>query len=129
MSKIIGDFGEEFVSKYIEKKGFEILKRNFHSQFGEIDIIVKNSEYIVFIEVKTRKQNSCISGLEAIDIRKQKKIIKTAMIYLSKNDIELQPRFDVAEITFTKQNDRNLVSCINYIENAFSWRDEYDETF
>lgn len=129
MSKIIGNFGEEFVSRYIEKKGFEIVERNFHSQFGEIDIIVKNSEYIVFIEVKTRKQNSYISGLEAVDIKKQKKIIKTAMIYLSKNDIELQPRFDVAEVTFTKQNDKNLVSNINYIQNAFSWRDEYNETF
>ena len=129
MSKEIGDFGEKLVSRYMQQKGFEIVERNFHSRFGEIDIIVKNGEYIVFIEVKTRKTDSFISGIESVDIKKQKKIIKTALIYLNKNPIELQPRFDVVEIVLDKRYNEKFVNRINHIENAFSWRDEYDETF
>lgn len=128
MSKVIGDFGEEIVSKYMQRKEYSILERNFHSRFGEIDIIVKNSEYIVFVEVKTRKNNSGISGVEAVDTKKQKKIIKTAMIYLNENHIELQPRFDVVEVNYYKISGKKFIK-INHIENAFSWRDEYDETF
>lgn len=128
MSKVIGDFGEEIVSKYIQQKGYSIVEKNFHSRFGEIDIIAKNDEYIVFIEVKTRKNNSVISGIEAVDTKKQKKIIKTAMIYLNGNHIELQPRFDVVEVNHDKISGKKFIK-INHIENAFSWRDEYYETF
>ncbi|MDQ5983397.1 MAG: hypothetical protein RUMPE_00408 [Eubacteriales bacterium SKADARSKE-1] len=128
MNKIIGNFGEEFVSKYMQQKGYSLVERNFHSRFGEIDIIVKNSEYIVFIEVRTRKGNSIISGVESVDTKKQKKIIKTAMMYLNKNHTELQPRFDVVEVNYDNKCGKKFIK-INHIENAFSWRDEYDETF
>lgn len=111
-----GALGEKNVVKYLKKHKFKIVERNFVSRFGEIDIIAKNKEFLVFVEVKTRKENSLVSGVCAVDSKKQQKIILTAEYYLSQNETALQPRFDVAEVIYTKDT---IKYQINYIENAF----------
>ncbi len=112
-----GDIGEDYAVKFLKKKKYKILDRNFRKPFGEIDIIAENKEYIVFVEVKTRHQNSITSGAQAVDYRKQQKIIKTAVAYMADKDTEKYCRFDVCEVYIDK--DKLSLLSINYIENAF----------
>ncbi len=107
--------GEKRVANYLRKNGFDVIKQNYSCKYGEIDIIAQNNEYILFVEVKTRKQNSMVSGVEAVDGFKQSRIIKTAGDFLSKTECELQPRFDVAVVTVTENSGYKL----HYIKNAF----------
>lgn len=117
MNNASGKIGEEFTAKLLTEKGYQIIDKNYHSHFGEIDIIAKDAKYIVFVEVKTREENSMVNPLEAVTISKQKKIIKTALLYLQSHPTNLQPRFDVAGLV-TNANDVTILS-VNYITNAF----------
>ncbi len=110
-----GKIAEDFTSDYLVKHGYEIVARNYHSRFGEIDIIAKDKDFIVFVEVKARKKNGLTNPLEAVTKSKQVKIIKTAQLFLLQNFFDLQPRFDVAAVhTVDKQ-----VESIDYIRSAF----------
>lgn len=111
--------GEKRVAQFLRNRGFNVIKRNFQCRFGEIDIIAENSEYILFVEVKTRKQNALISGVEAVDSHKQSRITLAAQDYISKTLCEKQPRFDVAEVTVTEKADGTLGYSLKYLENAF----------
>lgn len=97
----IGDRGETVVVNYLIKNGYEILERNWHSRYGEIDIIASKDEYLAFVEVKTRKKNSLVSGVEAVNFAKQNKIRLTGEKYLLDNPLELQPRFDLAVVEYS----------------------------
>ncbi len=109
-----GSAGEEYAVKVLNQKGYEIITRNYRSRYGEIDIICKNDSFIVFVEVKTRGRGAMTLGREAVTPSKQRKIIKTALYYLTANNIaDLQPRFDIVEIT-VKERVR-----VVHIENAF----------
>ena len=114
-----GFAGEDLAAKYLKDKGFIITERNYHSRVGEIDIIAENEQYILFVEVKTRVEGAIVSPAEAVDYRKQQKIIMTANTYLSRSFCELQPRFDVAQITVLTVGGREEYK-IDYIENAFA---------
>ncbi|MCR5636181.1 MAG: YraN family protein [Clostridiales bacterium] len=119
----VGAAGESFAAQYLRERGYKILERNHHEKTGEIDIIAQKDGFIVFAEVKTRKQNSMCSGLEAVNLNKQKKIIKTALMYIVKNKITVQPRFDVIEIYTGTQDEFS----VNHIQNAFAL--ESDDLF
>ncbi len=110
-----GKFGESFVADYLAGKGYNIVARNFRIKGGEIDIIAENGSYMAFVEVKTRKPDSLVSGFEAVDRRKKGFIIRAASEYCRKNPTMLQPRFDVAQVVFDGSN----VLDMDYIENAF----------
>ncbi len=114
-----GAEGERRVANFLRKKGFAIINRNFQSKYGEIDIIAENDEYILFVEVKTRKENSLVSGVEAVDSFKQRRIILTANDYIAKTQCEKQPRFDIAEVTVFEKTDSGLGYRLRYIENAW----------
>lgn len=113
-----GEMGEEVATEYLVKNKYTIMFNNYHSAYGEVDIIAKKDDIIAFAEVKCRKRNSIATAKEAVSASKQKKIIKTAACYIQENDIKLQPRFDVVEVYFTG-NKKLSVTQINYIENAF----------
>ena len=115
---VTGERGETAVAEYLKKRGFIITERNYRSRYGEIDIIAENREYILFVEVKTRKEGVAVAPRAAVDYHKQKRIALTAAIYLSKCESELQPRFDVAEV-FACGTDGRKEFKVNYIENAF----------
>lgn len=113
-----GRLGEDAVCRLLQQRGHEILARNYHRRCGEIDIISKCGGFVVFTEVKARKRGSMISGLEAVDIRKRAKLIKTADLWLSDNDIGLQPRYDIAEVTLAGSVPR--VAAVEIFEDAFT---------
>lgn len=86
-SKKLGIFGEELAIRKLQELGHKIIDRNFHSKFGEIDIISKKDNCLVFTEVKTRKTPSRGSALESVNKKKLEKLILTANYYLLKNNI------------------------------------------
>ena len=111
----IGRLGEEAVCKYLTDRGYSIVERNYRIKGGEIDIIAENGDYIAFVEVKSRKPDSMVSGFEAVNKRKRSLIIKTAADYCCKHPNMLQPRFDVAQVIISGEK----VLSIDYITNAY----------
>lgn len=122
-AKEIGNKGESYAVKFLKKKKYKILERNYSKKYGEIDIIAKDKEYIIFVEVKTRHENPMTSPVDAVDKRKQKRIIKTAAAYLAENRLDAYCRFDVCEV-FVNSDNLKLIS-INYIKNAFKQEGDY----
>ncbi len=113
-----GKLGEDAVCRLLEQRGHEILARNYHRRCGEVDIISRCGGFVVFTEVKARKRGSLVSGLEAVNRSKQVRIIRTADLWLSDNDVRLQPRYDIAEVTLAGEPPR--VAAVDICEDAFS---------
>lgn len=109
-----GDAGEACVVGLLQQWGWRILERNYHSRFGEIDIIAAEGPYIVFVEVKTRAAGAQTGPLEAVTAGKRRKIIRTALCYLQTYETDLQPRFDVAAVI-----DGPGEPTVEYLENAY----------
>ena len=100
-AKDIGNLGEDIAVKFILEKGYEIVERNFLKPFGEIDIIAKDKDFLVFIEVKARKNINFGFPREFVNGSKIKKIQDVAQIYMmEKNLFGAKIRFDVIEIIF-----------------------------
>jgi putative endonuclease len=115
-TKKTGSKGEAFALDYLLSQGFVFRGRNYHSRYGEIDIILEKNEYIVFVEVKTRKPSAACRGVEAVSKNKKLRIIKTAVVYLLNNPSKKQPRFDVTEVIV---NRKGIPENLNHFENAF----------
>ncbi len=112
----LGNDGEDLASKFLHKKGYKIITRNFRTQNGEIDIIAVNNDVLIFIEVKTRKSNFLESPFAAVTKRKQQQISRVAQEYLSKNNMfDKDARFDVISISI----DNTHSPQIEHLENAF----------
>lgn len=110
-----GKKGERMASRFLKKRGYEILETNYRSPFGEIDIIARYGKTIVFVEVKSRRTDRFGPPAGAVDRRKQERISKSALFYLKKHRLMNMPaRFDVLGILSNgKTMDFEL------IENAF----------
>lgn len=116
-NKTIGAFGEELAENYLKQLGCKIVDKNFKCKIGEIDIIAKDNDYIVFIEVKTRYSDRYGLPCEAVTPHKQYKIYKTAQFYIMVNKLHsFNFRFDVMEVILNYQSDNNYV---RLIKNAF----------
>lgn len=95
----LGARGEEIAARYLRKRRFKILERNFTTPLGEIDIIARQGQTLAFIEVKTRSSRAFGAPAEAVGPRKQHQIIKAANWFLSSGRGKgLQPRFDVVAV-------------------------------
>ena len=114
----IGKKGEDITANFLRKKGFIIFKRNYHSRYGEIDVIAEKGDLLLFVEVKTRFENSLVSPAQAVDPIKQNRIKQTAKSFLSKTYIDYRCRYDVAEVIVKNADGQNKYS-LNYIKNAF----------
>ncbi len=97
-NNITGAWGESLAARYLQNKGYKLVASGYRCRFGEIDLIVTNRKYIVFVEVKLRKSGSFAQACEFVDCFKQERLRTTAGMYLSQNPTKLQPRFDVIEI-------------------------------
>ena len=98
-NKVTGESGEDIACKFLIKNGYKIIKRNYKSQVGEIDIIAKIKDILVFVEVKIRTSDYFGLPRDAVNIYKQNKIRKVALAYLKyKGKLETSCRFDVIEI-------------------------------
>lgn len=113
--QVLGFYGEELVAQWLIERGFTLITRNYRRTSGEIDLIAKNSNLLVFVEVKTRMHNYfATSGV--ITISKQRKIILTARLYLAENSYkDTIYRFDVALVHKTGES-----YDVEYIPNAFN---------
>lgn len=112
--RTIGNKGEEIAIKFLKNKGYTILEKNYKTNLGEIDIIAKDNDTIVFIEVKTRTSSSFGYPFESINSRKIHKLKNAALTYLKRYNLQLPTRFDVLSI-FLKDNEKQ----IQHIKDAF----------
>jgi putative endonuclease len=111
-----GRRGEKIASRYLLRKGYSIIRKNYRSSYGEIDIIAfdESTKTVVFVEVKLRKRKAQVTPLEAVDRIKQRKIVKTALKFLNETKLTYEAvRFDVIGI-----EDRKLPTVV-HIEDAF----------
>ena len=116
-TRSLGQFGEEQAARYLRRRFYHIVERNYRCRFGEIDLIAKRGGYLVFVEVKLRRDASHGEAREFVTASKQQRVLAAAQLWLSQNETELQPRFDVIEV-YAPQGDAGPVK-INHIENAF----------
>ena len=120
-TKNFGNIGENLAATFLENHGYKILERNYRIRTAEIDIIAEIGGVVVFVEVKTRSNIRHGTAAEAVNIRKQKKIIEAASVFLqNENYCDCACRFDVIEI-YSHGKDFK----INHIENAFEVTSEF----
>ncbi len=114
-SRQFGKMGESLAVGHLKKKGYRILARNYRNRFGEIDIIARHGETIVFVEVKARSSASFGTPKAAVDRNKQKKISMIALGYLKQNrSTDAKARFDVVCVDTRSSSPR-----VEIIANAF----------
>jgi putative endonuclease len=111
-----GEVYEQRAVSYLKKCGYRILKQNFRCHFGEIDIIAKEGDTLVFLEVKYRSGHGSGTPQEAVNYNKQRRISKVAAFYLTaySKTLDQSIRFDVVAISGTE---------ITLIKNAFEYRE------
>ena len=114
----LGQWGEQLVAEHLRRQGWTVVTRNFRCRMGELDIVAKNDQYIIFVEVKLRKDDRFGSACEAVTPSKQRKLRITAQFYLVSHPTQLQPRFDVIEI-YAPQGTSTAKPEIIHWENAF----------
>lgn len=111
ISRLKGKKAEDVACNYLLKNGLPLVTRNFTCRYGEIDLIMQDSDTLVFVEVRYRQSNSFGKAAETVDHNKQRKLVFTANYYLQKNPSSLATRFDV--IAMSEQHP------IEWITNAF----------
>lgn len=113
----LGKKAEEFACQYLLNHGLKLVDRNYQCRVGEIDLIMQDEKYLIFIEVRYRQNIYFGNGVESVTNTKQKKLIKTASYYLQqkKLDEKINCRFDVVSLSLKK-----LTPELEWIKNAFS---------
>ena len=91
--------GESRAFQYLQKQGMQLVHKRYRATGGEIDIIMRDGDTLVFVEVKLRYTGRSGEGLLAVTAKKQRRIIKTALYYLAEHDHDGPVRFDVVEVT------------------------------
>lgn len=118
----LGKAGEHFAIEYLQSKGHNIVKTNFHCKYGEIDIISvdysTDKATLAFTEVKARKSKRFGSATEAVDKTKLKKIIKSALCFLNSSSENLPFCWRI-DIIGLQLNSSNRVEEIHYLKNIF----------
>ena len=118
-SKEVARIGEERAAQYLKERGYQILERNYRLRTGEIDLIAKQGNQIVFVEVKTRRTLKFGVPQAAVTPTKQKQISKLALSYLQTNDLLDTPcRFDVVAIFLSSTS---TPAKLKHIQNAFEF--------
>jgi len=117
--QMLGKIGENLAANFLISKGFEILERNFRTDSGEIDLIVRDSNQIVFVEVKTRTSTNYGMPEEAVTLKKQQHLINSAQEYIDNHAAGLENyRIDVISILMKPEKHHNPE--IEWFENAIS---------
>lgn len=125
--QLIGRIGEDIAADFLQRNGYRVIERNLHVSRNELDIIAEDSEYLVFVEVKTRSctysaDSELRSAGHAVDFKKRTNTLKAAKDYLYTHHTEKQPRIDVIEVYLLERNEgarSPRLLKINHIRNAF----------
>jgi len=118
----LGDRGERTACAFLKENGYEILEKNFKCKIGEIDLIARRKGRLAFIEVKTRTSGQFGAPQEAVDLKKQDKILKLSQWYLKEKKLGQVPvAFDVVAVIWTE----NQPPQIRLIADAFEKSDKY----
>ena len=116
---LLGRFGEAAAAEYLRKKGCRILGMNYRTRLGEIDVIAADRKYILFVEVKLRKNTAFAEAREFVTYSKRRRIAAAAEQWLQANPQKLQPRFDVIEV-YAPEGTASAHPEIHHWENAFT---------
>lgn len=110
-----GQQSEAMACYYLEQQGCRLVSKNFRCRTGEIDLIMREQETLVFVEVRYRHQKNFGSGIESVNYAKRKKLLRTAEYYLLQQNLtdKVPCRFDIVDISQTSQ--------IEWLKNAFSY--------
>jgi putative endonuclease len=112
---LLGREGERIAELFLKKKGYRLVERNYRCAAGELDLIVLDRRVIVFVEVKTRTGSGYGTPMEAVEFRKQHKMIRTAQFFLNAKRLsQREARFDVVGISWA-----GAEPLVEHIENAF----------
>ena len=118
--QVLGKEGERIAEAYLRKKGYKLVERNFRCALGELDLIVLDRRVLVFVEVKTRTGDGFGTPFEAVEFRKQQKMIQAAQYFIAQKGLQQRDsRFDVVGISWLGRE-----PIVEHIENAFelSWK-------
>lgn len=111
----LGKIGEDEAIAYLKSKGYSILYRNWRSGKFELDIIAENEEYLVVVEVKSRKEGYLLHPIDSVGKSKMRNVILAAEKYIFANDVQKETRFDVISVVVRPQGQFR----IEHIEDAF----------
>ena len=115
-SKALGVFGEGLACSFLRGEGYKIILKNYVTSLGEIDLIARQGESLVFIEVKTRSSDAMGDPAEAVHFHKRRQIVRVAQSYLNRYGVRDVPcRFDVVSILLMSDRTPH----IRLIKNAF----------
>ena len=117
-SQLLGPWGEAVAARYLRRHGYTIEAANYRCRLGEIDLIARRRDVVAFVEVKLRADGRFAEAREFVDHRKQERLRKTALLWLSGHDCAVQPRFDVVEI-YAPEGVNTRRPVIRHLENAF----------
>lgn len=117
-TKEIGKKYEDIAAEYLKQNGYTILERNYHNRYGELDIIAEKENILIYCEVRYRNTEQYGGALGSVDVRKQKKLCRTAAVHYALNGMAQGKycRFDVIGISEDQT--------IQHIQNAFEFQDE-----
>jgi putative endonuclease len=112
---LLGKQGERVAELYLQKKGYKLVERNYRCSGGELDLIVLDRRVVVFVEVKTRTGDGFGTPLEAVEFRKQQRMIRAAQFFLAEKNLQQRDaRFDVVGVSWPGRE-----PVVEHIENAF----------
>ena len=115
--KSLGDRGEDLAARYLRRKGYKVLCRGLRNRLGEIDLVCRDRQTIVFVEVKTRSSDAAGQPFEAVDRDKQRRLTRAALAFLKqKGWLRRRARFDVVSILLGDETDKPE---IRHFVNAF----------
>jgi putative endonuclease len=115
-SKALGFKGEALAGRYLKKRGYKVIERNYHCPWGEIDLIARDKDILVFVEIKARSSSEFGLPQEAVDRFKQKKLCQVARAFIAEHNLkeDIPARFDVVAIHLTPSG-----PAIELIKDAF----------
>ena len=111
----LGKWGEQIARDLLISKGYQILEQNWSCGHKEIDIIAKDGDELVIVEVRTRRVSTLVDPEETVDKIKQRYLIWSAEAYVERNNLDMDVRFDIVAILVDNKNERR----VEHIENAF----------
>ena len=123
IKRALGDRGEKAAARYLKRNRYKIVEKNYVSGKNEIDLIVENKDFLIFVEVKSRtyiedNQTKFGRACLAVDPHKRRCILSAARIYCAEHHTKKRIRFDIVEVYFSKENQKRILS-IHHMPDAF----------